>query len=215
MKSGRGSGRALTPRVRGFRRRDTMNRVLLTVCLGLAATSCWSAQEPKLKRTLEGHSGQVCSLAFSPDGKTLASGSADHSVKLWDVITGRSLGTLEGHNSEVASVVFSPDGKTIASAAGYHDKDKTIKLWDAAARKIAASLKGHTDAVASLAFSPDGKTLAFGKLGQDDYPLERRHWQVGRPPSGTGTRCRASVAFAPNGKTLASAAGLEDKRPDN
>ncbi|NJM74339.1 MAG: hypothetical protein HC862_32210 [Scytonema sp. RU_4_4] len=76
--------------------------------------------------TLEGHSSYVWSVAFSPDGKTIASGSWDNSIKLWDVATGKELKTLKGHSSEVQSVAFSPDGKTIASGS----RDKTVILWN-------------------------------------------------------------------------------------
>ncbi|MDH6104620.1 trypsin-like peptidase domain-containing protein, partial [Anabaenopsis tanganyikae CS-531] len=86
-----------------------------------------------LVKTLTGHSSFVDSVAFSPDGKTLASGSWDDTIKLWDVATGRSIATLTGHSGSVNSVAFSPDslrgaaiGKTLASGS----RDNTIKLWD-------------------------------------------------------------------------------------
>ncbi|MEH2243681.1 hypothetical protein [Nostoc sp.] len=76
--------------------------------------------------TLEGHSSSVYSVGFSPDGKTLASGSNDKTIKLWDVSTGKAIKTLTGHSSTVLSVGFSPDGKTLASGSN----DKTVILWD-------------------------------------------------------------------------------------
>ncbi|MCC5644224.1 serine/threonine protein kinase, partial [Nostoc sp. CHAB 5824] len=74
-----------------------------------------------------------------PDGKTLASGSEDKTIKLWDVSTGKALKTLTGHSSKVNSVVFSPDGKTLASGS----EDKTIKLWDVSTGKALKTLTGH------------------------------------------------------------------------
>jgi WD40 repeat protein len=72
----------------------------------------------------------VWCLAFSPDGKLLASGSSDRTIKLWDVATGKERATLRGHAGEVSSVCFSPDGKVLASGGD----DRTIKLWDVATR---------------------------------------------------------------------------------
>ena len=89
--------------------------------------------------TLEGHAGSVSSVAFSPDGQRLASGSADQTVKIWDSATGKELFALKGHAGRVTSVAFSPDGQRLASGSG----DKTVKIWDSATGKELFSLKGH------------------------------------------------------------------------
>ena len=134
-----------------------------------------------MAKTLNGHTERVFSVAFSTDGKTLASGSSDRTIKLWDVATGQNTATLTGHTNEVTSVAFSPDGKTLASGS----LDKTIKLWDVATRKNTATLNGHTDWVSSVAFSPDGKTLASGSWGWEKVnAVGRGHRQEHRYPQG-------------------------------
>ena len=107
---------------------------------------------------LEGHSGHVYSVAFSPDGCTLASGSADQTIKLWDMETHREIATLKGHSNTIDSVAFSPDGRILASGSD----DKTVKLWDVKTQTEITTLKGHSNKISSVAFSPDGNTLVSG-----------------------------------------------------
>jgi hypothetical protein len=107
---------------------------------------------------LKGHEDWVISVAFSPDGKTIVSGSRDKTIRLWDT-TGKPIAQpLKGHQDSVISVAFSPDGKTIVSGSS----DKTIRLWDTTGKPISQPLKGHEDWVISVAFSPDGKTIVSG-----------------------------------------------------
>ena len=115
-------------------------------------------QNAALVATLTGHSDPVYSVAFSPDGRTLASGSYDNTIKLWDVQSQREIATLTGHSDPVYSVAFSPDGRTLASGTW----DKTIKLWDVQSQRQIATLTGHSNDVMSVAFSPDGRMLASG-----------------------------------------------------
>lgn len=108
------------------------------------------------RATLTGHSNSIYSIAFSPDGRTLASASYDKSIKLWDLQSKKEIATLTGPSGYVGDVAFSPDGQTLAFAS----RNKTIKLWDLQSKKEIATLTGHRDEVSKVVFSSDGQTLA-------------------------------------------------------
>ena len=144
-------------------------------------------------------SARVSSIGYSPDGNTLASGSDDRTIKLWDARSGELLRTLEGHTSFVESVAFAPDGNTLASGSW----DKTIKIWDARSGALLRTLEGHRNWVSSVAFAPDGKTLASGSWGYTTKLWDARSGALLRTLEGH-TSGVSSVAFAPDGKTLAS-----------
>ena len=143
--------------------------------------------------------GRINSISFSLDGRTLASGSHDNTVRLWDVDTRAEIGTLEGHTAAVNSISFSPDGRTLASRGD----DNALRLWDVDTQTQIYTLEGHTGSVESVSFSPDGQTIASG--GNDDIV---RLWDVDtRSEIGTlegHTGYVSSVSFSPDGKTIAS-----------
>jgi WD40 repeat protein len=114
----------------------------------------------KLIQTLTEHGNRVVSVAFSPDGKYLALGDVDGTVKIWEMPGGKLIQTLTEHGECVLSVVFSPDGKYLASG----DRNGTIKIWEMPGGKLIQTLTGHSEWVVSVAFSPDGKYLASGGL---------------------------------------------------
>ncbi|MEW6491081.1 MAG: NB-ARC domain-containing protein [Cyanobacteriota bacterium] len=160
----------------------------------------WDMSTGQCLKTLQGLDGGAWSVAFSPDGQTLATGS-DRMVRLWDVATGQCRKTLEGHSDIVFSVAFSSVGAMLASGA----QDCTVRLWDIETGQCLHVLEGHISWIQSVAFSPDGQILA---TGCSDETI--RLWDVA-----TGQCIRTwqedthgygiwSITFSPDGTTLAS-----------
>lgn len=145
------------------------------------------------------HSAHVACVAFSPDGRILASGSGDQTIRFWDVENGKEMKRIASPDTATSSIAFSPDGKMLASA----DVDMTVRLWDIESGKEVLRLTGHTASVAWVAYSSDGKTLA--SRSWDGV----RVWEIASGKElakfdAPGSQL-AAVGFHVDAKTLASA----------
>ncbi|MEG4199540.1 serine/threonine-protein kinase [Microcoleus sp. Pol12A5] len=154
--------------------------------------------------TLVGHSNAVTSVAFSPDGATLASGSEDKTIEMWKLETGKRWYTLTAHSDWVTCVAFSPDGASLASGG----RDKMIHIWDLNKGKWWYALAGHSDRVSAVAFSRDGQVLASGSR---DKTVQLWNLNKGRRMSALTGHAGGveAVAFSAGGEFLAS--GSRDK----
>jgi serine/threonine protein kinase len=161
------------------------------------------------RHTLEGHTKAVSSVAFSPDGQRMVTGSEDGSAKMWDAGTGREVFTLSGRRGMVLSVAFSPDGQRILTGTGEWGEGEKWgegQVWDAATGQLLLQLKGHAYCVWSAAFSPDGQRIVTGAGDWAHGPGEAKVWDAA-----TGQEVHAlnghtsrvgSVAFSPNGQRI-------------
>ncbi|MCH7761137.1 protein kinase [candidate division TA06 bacterium] len=165
------------------------------------ADSPWRSQEEKV---FKGHSDVVRSVAFSPDGSLLASGSDDKTIRIWRVEDGTLLQTLKGHTMWIRSVAFSPDGSLLASGSD----DNTVRLWRVEDGKPLRTLKEHQKPVFSVALSPDGSLLASGSF---DKTIHLWRVEDGKLHGSLEehTEDVNSIAFSPDGSFIAS--GSRDK----
>lgn len=171
----------------------------------ILAASCydniclWNIETGENIKSLEGHTFPIKSIIFSPDGKTLASGSIDSTVKLWNIEDGKQIKSFEGNVDFVNEVAISPNEKSLAASS----LDDTIKLWNLeTGQKIKSFIEGGSESFDSMAFSPDSLTLAAGTKN-DTIKL----WNVKTGEfikSFKGENLILSVAFSPDGKILAS-----------
>ena len=150
------------------------------------------------------HGEHVRSIVFSPDGQTIASGSADNTIRLWDAATGQIKNILTDHRDDVNRVVFTPDGSTLMSGSN----DKTIRVWDFATGLQKQVLTGHSASIYSIALSPDGSTLMSGSVDNAIY-----FWDIA-----TGERLEIltesvvgvdDIAFSPDNTIIASELGTD------
>ena len=227
LRARRAVGPALVRTIKGGGRMDLGGQVVFSpdgdtfACTGHPEVKLWDTLTGKQVAAFKGHTIFVHCVSFSPDGKTLASGSGNRlqdqgEIKLWDVQTGKERATLKGHKWWVQSMSFSPDGKVLASAG--HD-DVKVRLWDVATGQKRDTLAGDTEDTkyaASVCFSPDGKTLAIAHGSW--WALTVTLWDAATRQKLAILKGHAtavtSVCFSPSGKTLASASA-DSTRPAN
>jgi len=166
-----------------------------------ANLAAWQPYHVRLRDVLS-YADSVDAVAFSPDGRTIATGSDDGTARLWDAATGQAIGSPFQHASTVQAVAFSPDGKTLLTGC----EDKTARLWNAATLQPIGSPIRHADVVRSVAFSPDGKAILTGCGDKTARLWDAATLQpVGSPIQHTSTV--QAVAFSPDGKTLLTGTG--------
>jgi WD40 repeat protein/serine/threonine protein kinase len=164
----------------------------------------WQRQVHLDLKTLRGHTAGVSSVAFSPNGQRILTGSDDKTAKVWDAATGNYLFTLTEHSSGITSVAFSADGQRIVTGSA----DQTAKVWDAATGNYLFTLRGHSNMVTSVAFSADGQRIVTGSADQTAKVWDAATGKCLFTLTGHSAAVR-SVAFSPDGQRVVT--GSEDK----
>lgn len=183
----------------------SLDATVLATSLNTTEIQLWDTQSGELIGRRIGHQRAVITLQFSPDGRLLASASADHTIRIWSTASMRNaeyekwLIAMEGHTNYVQAIAFSPDGRWLASGSD----DWQVRIWEVATGRCLRILTGHVTSIYSLAFSPDGRLLASGTHGGNI-----RLWDVltGEPLNVLRHHQSLiwSLAFSPDGRILAS-----------
>ncbi|MFB2835692.1 protein kinase domain-containing protein [Floridanema evergladense] len=174
------------------------------VFLLLVGGGYWYWQKSNNPRTLVGHSDEVNTIAVSSDGKTIASGSDDKSVKLWQLNEGKEIPTLNGHSDWIYSVAISPDGESLVSGS----KDNTVKVWNLKTGQELLNIAGHKSSINSVAISPDNQNIASGSYDNTIKIWNLKTGELSRTFTGHSAPV-LSVAFSHNNRILVS--GSVDK----
>ncbi|KAG8725036.1 hypothetical protein FRC09_009636 [Ceratobasidium sp. 395] len=177
---------------------------------GYSGLGVWDAQTGRMTGQLEGHEDSVVSVAYSPTGTHIASGSLDCTIRIWDARNHQPAGEpFQGHSDRVNSIAYSPDSACIVSGSD----DKTVRIWDASTgQTIAQLLEGHTDGVNSVVYSPDGLHVASSSLAQGVVIWDAHTGTMVKRFFKSLDHGAKSIAYSPDGMTIASGSMNSDIR---
>ncbi|HTU22111.1 MAG TPA: WD40 repeat domain-containing protein [Gemmataceae bacterium] len=159
----------------------------------------WSVESNKDEKQLRGHTAEVTSVAFLPDGKHAVSGSCDKTIRVWDLATAKEVRCFEGHTLSVRSIAVSANGRHLISGGA----DRTLRLWDIKTGKQLRCFEGHEGAINSVAFAPDGRHVLSGGSDGTVRLWDRKTGKEVRCFTGH-TQSIRSVAFSPDGRRAVS-----------